>query len=54
MPKLSKMTLAGFAVIVVAFIGATIFDGRNDFNNVMATVNLAVLGLGLVIVGSKS
>ena len=49
----SPTTIVGLVIIGVASLLALTLDGGNDFNNVMATVDAAIFGLALVVVGSR-
>jgi hypothetical protein len=51
--SLTILQKIGLGVIAVSVVGAAIFDGHNDMNNVLATVNLAILGLALTRAGSR-
>jgi len=45
--------IIGISIIVLAIAAAFLLDGRNDFNNVMGSVNAAILGLAIVVATKK-
>jgi hypothetical protein len=44
-----SVTGIGILLIIGAIVFALISDGQNDFNNAIASINVAILGLGLIV-----
>ena len=54
MRKLSSLHYAGFVTMVIGLVGGFLLDGPMDLSESIGTINISLLGIGMIITANRS